>query len=222
MDFRAIIMGIVLSGVLFLLLVASRFDEYEQPEVTLLEVELATLPDAPDPPELEQPEPEPDDLPPPPSPDIDLLESLTPIDQPPIQLSPNKMPLTTPVETFRTSTEAADLPKPKITKPKTVPKKTFTPERTQFSLSELDSTPKVLSKGSFRWPRNVRGTSAKIQMRLKITKTGNVEVISILSSTLPAMNDTAKRVATKTKFTPPKKNGKAVEATYTYTYSLTK
>jgi len=217
----AIIPGILISALLFVLLAASRLNQSQENDVTLVDVEILELHSPPAPPEFqEDPEQTDNDLPPPPTPDINLLESLSSLDQPPLQLTPNKISITTPVETFRQSNDVADIAKPIITPPKNVSR--VSAQKNEYSLNELDSTPKVIKKGSFRWPRSVRGNQASIKMKLKITKTGDVEVLQIISSDLEALNKTAIRVATQTKFTPPRKNGKIVEATYTRVFNLTK
>ena len=122
----SIIFGILLSALLYCLLTLSRLGKYEEPDMKILEVEVVEMPAPPAPPEMEVPEEEPDDLPPPPTPDIDMVETLAPLDQPVIELSPNKISITTPVETFRQTNAVADLPAPPVVK-KAAPKKAVVP-----------------------------------------------------------------------------------------------
>ncbi len=220
MAIRSIISGVAFSALLFFLLVASRQMNSESEMTQLFSVDIVEIPDPVTAPELEEPEEEPEEAPQPPAPNIDFLDTPFLLDSPPVVPSPHKLDFKTPVETFQEASSVAPLPVRKVKK-SVAPKKKYS-IRSQYSVNELDAVPRVIRKGRFYWPRGVRGVEAKIAMRLKIKKSGHVEVLRIISSTNSDLNKIAMKVASQTRFTPPLKNGKPVEAVYTKTYLLKK
>ena len=85
----------------------------------------------------------------------------------------------------------------------------------QYGISELDGTPRLLRHGSAAFPSSLarqgvsRGT---VVFEVELSTSGSVIVRSVVSSTHPELVAPARRVASGARFTPPKRNGKAVKA----------
>jgi len=240
----AFIPGILLTSVLICLLALSRLDTYEEKDLKVFDIEVVEIPEPPAPEFTEPEEEQSENLPPPPTPDIEIVDTLENIDRPEITLSPLTVSIDTPVDIFRETSDVADLPPPPkpvvkksppkkkyhpvTTSQKSPPKKKYTPPapkkptKSQYNIGELDSAPKLVRTGRFSWPRSAQGTEGKVVMKLKITKSGKVEVISVLSSSNSSLNSSAMKVAKGTRFTPPRKHGQVVEAIYTKTFYLKK
>ena len=133
--------------------------------------------------------------------------------------------------------------KPKVSKPKYTPKKVTKPKykpktkskpkpkppaprrevvKSYYSTGELDGSPRAIRQGSFTWPRRAKGTSGTVKMILEISTSGRVKVISVTSASDPNLISPARRVATGSRYTPPRYRGKVVKARFTKTYHLKK
>jgi len=244
MFLRSIIVGLATTLLLVSLLAISRaLNTPKSKIIALTEVEVIDLEEPPPPPDLSEPE-EPEDLPPPPTPKIEFPNALDDLDAPEIALSLNRIDLTTPIEAFHTDSAPAKMPtiqKPKPAPKKTTPKlkpkpkKTYPtkpqkrpsppkpqPTKAYYSAGELDSKPRVIRTGKFRWPSGAKGTRGTVTLLLEINESGRVRVISVVSSTNSALNTAAKRVASGSKFTAPRKNGQKVKTRFYKPYVLQK
>ncbi len=237
---RSIITGMITTVFLVALLVISRLLTSPQVEaVELSAVDVVELPTPPPPPDLSEPD-KPDDLPPPPAPKLEFSLSES-FDAPEIPLSLSIVDLRTPIEAFQTDIAPASLPivrkaKPrptkKVTKPtKRTPKPTSkkpkprpkpTVKKEYYSSGELDSLPRQIRTGKFKWPSKARGSKGDVRLSLEINQSGRVRVIKVISSTDPALTSAARKVARGSKFTAPRKGGQKVKARFYKTYTLRK
>lgn len=236
MIFRSLIIGFASTALLVALLVLSRiFGAPSVPKVTLTELETVVIEPPAPPPELSEPE-EPEDLPPPPAPKLELYANPDAIDSPEIALSLSRIDLKTPIEPFHTDMAPATVPVIRKAQPTRTPaKRTTTPtkptrptpnrppvKKAFYSTNELDGKPSIIRKGQFRWPSRAKGVTGKVTLLLEISESGRVSVISVVSTTDPALNPSAMRVARGSRFTSPRKNGQKVKARFLMPFSLKK
>ncbi len=249
MFLKSIITGSVITAILIVVLVSSRLMrvETEDNDVVLTEVETVYF-DPPPEPELDEPE-EAEELEPvlvetqmASIPALDLLMSekempalpeskmkfdpklanvsieMPELDRAPAPLPVKAKPISRPTKKATTKPKNGPKTTPKNnTKPKVNPK-----PKEYYGKGELDSLPRELRVGSFSWPSRARGKSGTVRLLLEINTSGRVRVVSVISSTDAQLTIAAKRVATGSRFTAPKKNGKAVKARYPKTYQLKK
>lgn len=96
---------------------------------------------------------------------------------------------------------------------KTAPVRT----RMTFSSSELDSSPRLMNRPSVTFPKSQsrRGiTEGKATLEVMITSAGSVQVRRVISSDHEDFTKMARAFATQARFTPPKKDGRAVNALF--------
>lgn len=187
------------------------------PDLTIRDVETIIFQPPPPPPPIEEPPPDA----PTPTPALNEVSALPDPTRVPIPQARIPMDITTPVENFFADLAPAPLPVAPVvanTRPKiSTPTKTTPPpvERTQYSASELDGIPRLLSHGLTAFPsslakRNVK--SGTVTFEVELTATGSVKVRRVISFTHPELVEPARNVALSARFTPPKHNGKAVKA----------
>ncbi len=224
LNLRAIILGLVGSLAMLAVLGFSRLFnvEVETPELTVREVEFATL-TPPPPPPLEEPPPE---LTPPPPPALTQVSFSPDPTRIPVPKAELPMDIKAPVENF-----FADLaPPPLPVAPEPQPVKPRPPVRppappSHIDVRELDGMPKLLSHGSAVFPSSLarRGVrKATAVFRVEIDQGGKVRVLEMISSTHPEIVAPARRVATPARFTPPKHKGKTVKAVMRWPITIEK
>lgn len=221
MNLRSTIIGIAASAILLAVLGIARLFtiEPDAPDLTIRGIETVIYQPPPPPPPMEEPPP---DAPPPP-PALTEVSSLPDPTRVPIPQAQVPMDITAPVENFFTDLAPAPLPiAPETvqTRPKPpvkAPTKTTPPpaEKTHYNQSELDGTPRLLRHGSATFPSALskkgvnRGT---VTFEVELSTTGSVTIRKVISSTHTELVDTARKVASSARFTPPTKNGQAVKA----------
>ncbi|WP_269522466.1 TonB family protein [Coraliomargarita parva] len=83
--------------------------------------------------------------------------------------------------------------------------------------TELDQAPVLLNLPDFRYPAELSRQGiqrARIVVRVIIDERGQARLEEIVSSSHPALEKLARRIVSKTRFTPPTYNGEAVKARY--------
>lgn len=238
MVLRSMVIGATCTVALIVLLALSRdFEPVAEEPLEVLQVETIELAPPPAPPELTPTEDQPEDTPPPPAPALDLPSELPSIDAPAISLSLTNVPLTMPVQLFSSDSAPAEIatkpapiarPQPAAqpkSKPRIKPRraqKTAAREKSHYSVGELDVKPRQRYTGKYKWPRGAKGSSASVKLSIEISTSGHVKVISVVSSTNPALNPAAIQVASGSRFTPPLLKGRPVKARFYKTYLLKK
>jgi TonB family protein len=236
---KSIITGSVITAILVSVLAATRLIKVESdaPDLLLYEIEEITMTPPPEPPveeELEEEEESVETLPQAPIPALDLIADAS-IDSAPLPLTTATFDPSLAVDPFAIDREPSELPvakapsrpqptkigtaKPRMIKPPAPPRESV---KSHYTPSDLDRNPQELRKGSFTWPSNARGSSGSVKLLLEINTSGQVTVISVLSSTDPILINAAKRVASNSRFTSPTYQGKPVKTKFYKTYHLQK
>ncbi len=222
MNIKSTITGIAAAAILLAVLGIARLFTVTTkiPDLTVREVETAIFEPPPPPPPLEE---IPDTAPPPPA----LMEviSLPDPTRIPIPRADVPMDITAPVEDFFTDLAPAPLPtSPKPPQPVrqgysqqffNKEKNYQAPTKSQYNVGELDGTPRVLRHGSASFPSSLarKGVSrGTVVFKISISASGAASVLSVVSSTHPELIESARRVASGARFTPPIHNGKPVNA----------
>ena len=222
MNLRSTITGIAAAAILLAVLGIARLFTVTTviPDLTVREVETAVFEPPPPPPPAEQ---IPDAPPPPPAlTDVSTLPDPTRV---PIPRSQVPMDITAPVENFFTDAAPAPLPiQPKAPKPTRTghsqpffkKEQNYQPAaKSQYSVGELDVTPRVLSHGSASFPSSLsrKGvTRGTVVLRIAISPSGSSSILDVVSSTHPELIPSARHVAAGARFTPPIHKGKPVKA----------
>ncbi|NLT69546.1 MAG: hypothetical protein GXX91_02480 [Verrucomicrobiaceae bacterium] len=92
-----------------------------------------------------------------------------------------------------------------------------------FSSTDLDSQPRMVNRPTFRFPpaQKARGvTQAKVVLEIVISSGGVVSVQRVLESPHDDFSKVARSYASKARFTPPKKDGRAVQALFRWPLTL--
>ncbi len=247
---RAILTGVAATVVLIAVLAASRlFRVAAEPDKTEL-VEITTFMPPPEEPPMEEPEEEQEeqevveDLSPP-IPALDLIVAPH-LDAPALPVSAVKFNPNMSVDVMEMDRAPADLPVRKIARPvskpkvyttktktkykprpriKTKPKAKVKPKpviKSYYNPRELDARPREIRQGRFTWPSRAKGKNGTVSLNIEISSSGRVSVLSVRNSTNPALNESAKKLARGSRYTAPKKNGRAVKARFSKTYRLIK
>jgi len=90
-------------------------------------------------------------------------------------------------------------------------------ERMTFNSNELDDSPKLVSRPSVTFPESQieKGVSeGKVTLEVLINSTGKVNVRRVLDSSHSDFTAMARTFASNSRFTPPRKNGRAVNALF--------
>jgi len=247
---RAVMTGVAVTVILISVLAASRLIREQAVDDKQEIVEIETLINPEEEPPLEELEDEPqeeevvEDITPP-IPALDLMISPE-LDAPALPISSVKFNPTMSVDIMAIDRAPAPLPVKKVVrkiapkkvkpkakakpkyKPKPTPKPTPKPKykpptlKSYYQPSELDGRPREIRQGSFTWPSRAKGTSGTVSLYIEISSSGRVTVLSVRSSTDPALSEAAKKLARSSRYTAPKKNGKAVKARFSKTYKLIK
>lgn len=222
-NFRSILIGLAGSLALLAVLGFSRLFNIEVAEVdlTVREVEVATL-TPPPPPPLEEPPPE---LTPPPPPSLTQINALPDPTRVPVPQAELPMDFKVPVEEFHADLDPAPLPTPAEPKPPVGrPVRPPSPP-SHFNVTDLDGMPRLLAHGDAVFPsalarRGVRrGT---VVLEVEIATTGAVSVRRVVSSTHSELIGPARRVAATARFTPPKHKGRVVKAVMRWPITIEK
>lgn len=183
------------AGLLIFLVGMRLIRESDAPLLELRDLnttEPVALPAPPPPPELTPP-------PPPPPPDLPRLEIELNSVAPPLRAT-----LERKVELRLDRTE-------------------FTPQRQAplakmvFSAADLDSKPRLLNRPPVTFPsaqRKAGVREAKVVLEILISSSGSVEVKRIIECPHEDFAEVAKSYATRARFTPPKKDGRNVQALF--------
>jgi len=240
---RAIITGIAATVVLISVLAASRLFRVT-PETDKTEiVEITAYLPPPEEPPMEEDEPEQEVVEElsPPVPALDLMVAPH-LDAPALPVSAVKFNPNMNLDVMEMDRAPADLPvkkvarpvsRPKVSRPTTKPKskpyvkpkpktKPKPVVKSHYSPSELDGRPREIRQGRFTWPPRAKGRSGTVSLSIEISSSGRVTVLGVRSSTDAALNEAAKKLARTSRYTAPKKNGKAVKARFSKTYKLIK
>jgi TonB family protein len=193
-----------MTALLLVFLVVSRSISLQPETLTIRSVEgtnQATMPPPPPPVPFSEKSAE---VPPPPTTTAEQLEldlSLDPV-APPVLASPsdNKLILDMKQPDF-----ASDLLAPKAS--------------SLFSSSELDGQPRLLNRPNVMYPPNLRKKGVeegRVVLEVMINGAGKVTVRRVISSSLPDFIPTAKSFASRARFSPPKKDGRIVNAVFNW------
>lgn len=212
----------------------------EQDEFFLQEVSPIEMSSPEDPPDLDEPEPEPEpeevveEVPPPVTalvldvslpnaPSINASQIVLSPDQSLAVMTqsqaPSKLPSKPAIKPRNTTAKPKKPTKPRKPRTQRPPKP---PIKSVYNASELDSRPRELRVGRFTWPSRAKGKSGTVRFLLEINTSGRVTVKRTLSCSDVALVSAARKVATGSRFTVPKKNGRPVRALFTKTYQLKK
>lgn len=86
-----------------------------------------------------------------------------------------------------------------------------------FSLHDLDDQPRLLNRPRVTFPQALRNRGLKegrVVLEVKINPNGQVEVLRIIESSEPEFGEVATDFAERARFSPPKKDGRAVAARF--------
>jgi TonB family protein len=195
-ELRRIVTSAGLAAGLVCFLVGMRLvRNQEEPLVTLHTLSTAppvSLPAPPPPPQESEP-------PPPPPPDLPHLK---------IELDP-----TAPA--VKASLEAK--PELRLNRSEFAPETDAPLAQMTFSSVDLDSQPRLVNKPTVNFPASQRRlgvTEAKVVLEVLIGANGAVTVKRVLESPHDDFTSMARSFATRARFTPPKKDGRAVNALF--------
>jgi len=152
-----------------------------------------SLPEHPPPAELEEP------TPPEPVPDLPKLEIEFDSVAPPIKASPHQE-VDLQLSTTNFAKQTQDIR-----------------ESITFAASDLDSQPRLITRPSVRYPstRKARGVmQGKVTLEVLITAQGRVKIRRVLDSSHPEFTEMARKFAAGSRFTPPKLDGRPVNALF--------
>ncbi len=234
MKLKSILLGIATTAVLLGVLVATRMMVLTQkaPEFEIREVESVALPEPPPLPPEDQPA---DEIPPPPPPALANLAVTPDVSQPALPVVAMQVDPRLVVDTFFADQPPAPLPtvarpqarpvtKPVVKQPAR-PRITAAPPqpKSQYSLGELDQTPRLLRNPSVTFPRSIRNASSgRVVVRVIIHPSGRSQFLSVVSSTHPELVPLAQRISNGSRFTPPTRQGKPVKAVMTWPITIKK
>ncbi len=220
---RSIIIGIVGSLAMLAVLGFSRLfnSELVEPELTLRELEFATL-SPPPPPPIEEP---PSELAPPPPPTLTQIIALPDPTRVAVPQAELPMDIEASVEEFYADLQPAPLPTPPEPKPPVrVPTGPLGPP-SRIHVNQLDGMPRLLSHGNAVFPSSLarRGVrQGTVVLEVEIDTTGKVRVLSTVSSTHHELVPAARRVAEPGRFTPPTYKGRVVKAVMRWPITIKK
>ena len=152
-----------------------------------------SLPEPPPPAELEEPPP------PEPMPDLPRLDIEFDSVAPPIKASPHRE-VDLQLSTTNFAKQTQDM-RQNIT----------------FAASDLDSQPRLITRPSVRYPttQKARGVmQGKVTLEVLITAQGRVKIRRILDSSHTEFTEMARKFAAGSRFTPPKLDGRPVNALF--------
>ena len=229
MQLKSIILGIAATAILMGVLLLTRLMvlDTEITDIEFRELEVITIPEVLDA-ELEDVEVE-DQVPPPPPqqflPDLSVSHDVSQVALPSLDVAVNPR---LSIESFSTDQAPAPLPVAVVKKPvKTKPSKRPTAsvkkpakvkiskpviKKSVYSASELDSSLRHLRSPSVKFPRSIKGASSgRVVVKISISSTGKTSLISVLSSSHPALVPIAKKIANGSRFTVPTYKGRPVK-----------
>ncbi len=195
--FLALIIAILMALVLGVMLwVTQQLSDFMKPDSTVRSVDVVPPPPE-DPPMVE--EEEPPDPPPPPPPKLDT---------PPPQLSLEALEMSLNPGTGIAMGGAFGVEQFK--------KENLGGELKIFRMSDLDKKPRLIRKGTVRYPSEMKKAKREgmVRLLLLISETGTVKVEKVISSDHPAFEAAAITALEKSKYEPPMRDGKKVKARY--------
>lgn len=218
MNWKAGSLGVISAAAVLLLLVAARLlvARVEVAELDLREVEIAAEPEPPPPPPPEQ---EPPPLEPPP-PALTEVEAVSDPLRVPVPKAEAPVDVTLPVDAF--FTELAPAPLPAVERPRPSPRpkapRPVAPRpaaKSHYSMGELDGRPRLLRHPSVAFPRELAARGVRkgtVVLEVELSERGSVSVRRVVSSSHSELVSAARKVAAGSRFTSPKKDGRAVRA----------
>lgn len=232
------IMGVLASAILMIVMVVTRLMVVTAEEDTFIieEIETVQMIPPPEPEMIEESEPEEvSEVVPPPAVELSLVPTM----EVPVLVASDV--ITDPdveFEMFAEDVEVATLPVAKkivkVDRPKakvssrpsrpSPPRKVSTPAppKSHYSVGELDGIPRNVRLGSFVWPRGVRDSIVSARVDVEIDERGRVHVLNVRSLSEAKMRSVILRLVRGSRFSPPKKNGRAVKARYSWPLTLKK
>ncbi|MFC5049450.1 hypothetical protein ACFPK9_02285 [Rubritalea spongiae] len=229
MNLKNILFGTAFTALLVVGLGATRLMKVEEPvdELELMEIQPISLTPPPEPPEVEPNQELTETAPPPPSfadlrPNLSIETLALPsADQP---VSPD-----VEVDLFAEDLTPAELPspvkakpKPKVTRAKSTPKAKPQKTKTSIGVDDLDSTPRVVRLGRFRWPSSVRDNQVRAKVIVEIGTDGSVKLLRVQSVSHPAFKSMLSNLVHGCRFSIPKYKGKSVKVAYAWNLILQK
>jgi len=232
------IMGVLASAILMIVMVVTRLMVVtaDADEFILEEIETVQMVPPPEPEMLEENEPEEvSEVVPPPAVDVSVVPTM---EVPVIVASDAVVEPDVEFEMFAEDVEVAALPvvkkivkverpTPKVTSrpsrpssPRQVAKPA--PPKSHYSVGELDGVPRNLRLGSFVWPRGVSSNVVRARVDVEIDERGRVHVLNVSSLSDARMRSVILRLVRGSRFSAPKKNGRAVKARYSWPLTLKK
>lgn len=191
------VLAVVLTFGLLVFIAAARLSRASQvPTLTIRSLETTasvSLPAPPPPAEIEAP------TPPAPSPDLPKLELSFDSLAPPIQavLKPE----------LKLQLNLADFA-PQAEQPR---------EHMTFTAKNLDSQPRLITRATVPFPKSQQARGVKegrVTLEVLIRPSGKVTVRKVIKTSHPEFTQMARLFATGSRFTPPRKDGRAVTAVF--------
>lgn len=190
-------LALVLTAGLLLFLVVLRMQRHDDtPLLTLRSMETV------DPVSVPAPPPPPEELtptPPPALPELPELDLEIDPQMPAVSANPEpQIDLALPTSDFAPATEP-------------------TRRSMTFSASQLDAQPRLVNRPSVTFPKTLanRGiTEGKVVLEVLISSAGNVDVRRVLEASHTELTEMGRSFASRSKFTPPKKDGRPVTAVF--------
>lgn len=225
MNFRSTIIGLAVSAFLLAVLGFARIFvvSADVPDLKIREIETVTLNSPPPPP---PPQELPPDAPPPP-PSLMNLSQIPDPSRVTIPQADVPMDITLPVENFHADLAPAPLSIASNPMPAKHSQQFFKREqnyktmplpsgaKSHYAANELDGTPRLLRHSSATFPASLarKGVSrGTVVLEVELSTSGSVNVRSVISATHADLVSPARQVASGARFTPPKRNGQAVNA----------
>ncbi|MEM7011337.1 MAG: energy transducer TonB [Verrucomicrobiota bacterium] len=199
----------IAAGILALMLIAflvfTRWLESrrQMPDLTIRSLEGISAVDMPAP-----PPPPPPEEPPPPPPETPPLPQL-------------EIMIDSPAPAIKATLEP-DV-KPKMMTTDFLPSRDQPRERMSFYLRDLDSQPRLLNRPRVRYPSSLRKRGiykGRVVLEIEISPSGVPTVLRVIDASHPELVSMARSFATRARFTPPKKDGRVVAATFQWPLNL--
>ncbi len=192
---KAALAACLTAGLLFFLVGLRMVREDEPPSLTLRSLSIAppaSLPTPPPPPQESEP-------PPPPPPDLPQL----------------KIELDSTAPALKASLEIK--PELRLRRTEFAPEQEAPLAQMTFSSVDLDSQPRLVNRPAVTFPPSQRRrgvNQAKVVLEVLISSAGTVTVKRVLESPHDDFTAMARSFATRARFTPPKKDGRPVQALF--------
>lgn len=91
-----------------------------------------------------------------------------------------------------------------------------------ISLDDLDSAPRLLRQGTYRWPRSAQSDVVHASLQVEINTSGRVRLLEVGALSDPAFDSILPRVIEGCRFSAPTYRGEKVNVRYTWNIQLNK